>query len=162
MHLLYEFRTIDKPFNWLEKSELVLLTLAALTILVSIVFLIQSYFNYGYGYIATSLEIITYKKDLEKFHKDDAGVSNIVQDKIEGFVNKEYVKYTDMNTRNNDRKSSFIHKANWALLLSIILIVLAGIPYVIKSIIDGNQVYKIQIVKIYKGNNVRFFATSHG
>jgi len=148
------FNTIDKPFNCLEKAELFLLILATVTIFVAIFFLIKSYFNYGYGYIATSLKIMTYKKELEDFHKDDEGADKIVQDKIEDFVNKEYVKYTDLNTRNNDRKSSFIHKANWALILSIILIVLAGIPHVVKSAINGDQVYKIQIVKKEKGNNI--------
>jgi hypothetical protein len=148
------FSTIDKPFNSLEKAELLFLILATITIFISIFFLIKSYFNYGYGFIATSLEIMTYKDKLEEFHKNDKDSINIVQGKIEDFVNREYVKHTDLNTRNNDRKSSFIHKANWALILSIVLIVIAGIPHVIKSAIDGDQVYKIQIVKKQKGDNV--------
>jgi len=146
--------TIDKPFNCLEITELFLLILATVAILVSIFFLIKSYFNYGYGFIATSLEIMKYKKELEEFYNDDEDKDKIVQNKIESFVNKEYVKYTDLNTRNNDRKSSFIHKANWALIFSIILMVLAGIPHVVKSAIDGDLVYKIQIVKKQNGNNI--------
>lgn len=148
------FNTIDKPFNCLEKIELLLLILATLTIFASMSFLIRSYFNYGYGYIATSLEIMKYKKELEEFHKDNPYSDNIVKNKIEDFVNEEYVTHTDLNTKNNDRKSYFIHRANWALIISIVLVVLAGIPHVVTIVIDGNQIYKVQIVNQQKGNKV--------
>lgn len=141
--------TIDSPFNGLEKTELILLGIATLSLFVSVYFLARSYFNYGYGYIATSFEIMEYKKELELFYKDD--LSADIDSEIEEYVNEQYVIHTNMNTRNNDRKSSFIHKANWALISSLALIILAGIPHIIKSAIDSDQVYKVQIIK--KGNN---------
>ncbi len=140
--------TIDAPFTYLEIAELFLLSLATIGLFTSIFFLIRSYFNYGYGYIATSLEVMSYKNDLEKFYKDEEKENKQqVAKEIEDYINYEYVKYTDLNIRNNDIKSSYIHKANWALIITLVFIIFAGIPHVIKTAIDSDQVYKVKNVE---------------
>lgn len=146
--------TIDMPFTRLEISELILLGLATVCVFISIYFLIRSYFHYGYGFIATTLEIKKYKEELEDYYQGTKKVNKKVNCEIEEFINNQYVKHTDLNTRNNDRKSSYIHKANWALILSLVFTILTGIPFVIKSAIDSEQVYKVEILERKQGINI--------
>lgn len=135
--------TLDYPLSLLEVVEAVILFLSSLSVLVSVFFLIKSYFNYGYGFIATPLEIMEYKKELEAsdYSKDEIDLE------LEDYVNEEYVKYSSLNTKNNDEKSYYIHKANWAMIFSIVFIFIAGVPHTVKSAIDGDVTHKVLLIK---------------
>lgn len=150
--LLVIAKDLDSPLDSMELTQLVLIVVSALMMGVTIFYLVRSYFNYSYGYIATSKELNDYFNGLVEFYSQNGGTQHDAEEELEKYVNSEYASHTHINTANNDRKSYYIHKANGFLIASLVFVILSGLPYVAKSVVDGSEVQKIQIVNLNSQN----------
>lgn len=115
-------------------------------------FLFRSYFNYEYGYVPTPLEIKSYRDGLVAYYVA-TGLSNDVaiktaEDETFEHIDSEYATHTHRNTANNDRKSAFLYRANGALILSVVFTVVAGGPYLVRSIVSPSEVQKIEVINL--------------
>lgn len=111
----------------------------------TVYFLVKSYFGYSYGYIATPKELREYYFSLLEYHSSNSGSQQDVEKELEEYINSEYADHTHRNTKNNDTKSSHLHKANGFLIASLVFIIFSGLPYVAKSVMNGSDVQKIEI-----------------
>jgi hypothetical protein len=144
--LLVIAKDLDTPLDALEKTQLALIVFSALLMGVTIFYLVRSYFNYSYGYIATPKELGEYFGSLVEYQSQNGGTRQDAERELEEYVNSEYATHTHRNTEKNDLKSSYLHKANGYLIASLVFVVFTGLPYVAKSVVIGSEVQKIEVV----------------
>jgi hypothetical protein len=144
--LLVIAKNLEAPLGILEVIQFLLIVVSAISMGVTIFFLIKSYFNYSYGYIATPKELKEHFEALVAYYSDINGSRQDAEKELEEYINSEYAEHTHRNTQNNDTKSSYLHKANGFLITSLVFVILAGLPYVAISIMNGSKVQKIEII----------------
>lgn len=144
--LLVLAKDLESPFSMLATIQFILIVVSAILMSVTIYFLIRSYFNYSYGYIATPKELKEHFEALVIYYSNIGESKQSAEKELEEYINSEYAAHTHRNTQNNDTKSSYLHKANGFLIASLVFIILAGLPYVAKSIMNGTEPQKIEIV----------------
>lgn len=143
--LLYIVKNTSIPFYWFEALPIIL---GFIIMIFVIYFLIKSYYNYTYGFVASSEELKKYYTDLCAYNQKEA-------DKIFlEFVTSEYSKYADINASNNDKKSSYLHKANGALIILLIFVILAWLPYVWKDMHKAKIIQNVKIVNFHIINDI--------
>jgi hypothetical protein len=100
-------------------------------ILVSIIYIIKIFHNYGYGYIPRAGEINKYYQELLLFYKKQ---KRKIEFEYIQFLIDSFCEYTDMNTINNEKKLHYISQARTAIIGSIIFIiacsVVNAVPYI--------------------------------
>jgi hypothetical protein len=145
-------RKIHVPLDPLAILQLTLMALAVVFILLTVYFFIRSYYNYEYGYVPTPLEIKTYQEKLIAYYislgvaPDAANQKSKVD--VLAHIDAEYAKHADLNAKNNNRKSSFIHNANSSLIVAVILTLAVAATYLVASIRTASQPEKINIVNL--------------
>jgi len=154
--LLVIVQGLRVPLGTLEIVQLLLIIICAFLIGRTIYFLYKFYHNYEYGYIATPKELKDYLNSLSEYHEQIGGSQQDADKEFEEYVNSEYAKHIHRNTENNDRKSIYLYKVDGHLILSVVFLMLAGLPYVVKLVINGDSVQKIEIVNYqYKSKGVK-------
>lgn len=148
--LIIVAKSIDMPISRIELFTLVFLVIAFILMLITVYFLIRSYYNYSYGYIATSQEMKEYCEQLIYFYGADPDAEKKANADLEEWINSEYAVHTHRNVLNNDRKSGYIHKANGFLLVALLATFVSGVPYAIDTIIKPTEAQKIEIINLNK------------
>lgn len=148
--LIVVAKHLDAPIDYIEVFEIIFFLSSAALIAITIYYLIRSYFNYSYGYIATPKELKKYYEQMISYYGGDDDAIRKADSELEEYVNAQYAEHTHRNTENNDRKSFYIHKANGFLIASIITAFIGGIPYVIDSIIKPNDIHRVQLINSEK------------
>lgn len=146
--LVVMVKELDVPLNSFELIQLCLIALGAVSICITTCFLTRSYYGYSYSYIATSKELKEYYEGLVAYHESLEDSKQNAALLTEEYINSEYAKHTRVNTDNNDKKSGYLHYANGFLIASLVIVILAGLFYVVNSLISTPEVMKIEIVKI--------------
>ena len=145
-------RDIHVPLNNIAVLQLALMAVAAAFILLSAYFLVRSYYNYEYGYAPTPLEIKAFKEGLVAYYvalgeKEATAVQKADEEALE-HVDAEYAAHADRNAKNNNRKSSFIHNANGALICAIISTLAVGATHLATSIRAVSEPQKVEVVNL--------------
>lgn len=148
--LIVVAKHIDMPLSRIEGFILMFLVIASILLLVTVCFLTRSYFNYSYGYIATSQELKEYLEKLREVYGADSNSENKANAELEEYINSQYAEHTHRNVQNNDQKSYYVHKANGFLIATLIVAFVSGVPYVIDTIIKPTEAQKIEIVNLNK------------
>ena len=104
---------------------LLIITLLALVVLVvslviAVVFLIKSYYNYAYEFIAHSKQMEDYYNSLIEHYKNVENKEKIVEDAFEAYLINDYCKCNETNTLNNDTRSSCLHNARTAIIVALV------------------------------------------
>jgi hypothetical protein len=145
-------KELHAPFSLVESIVCAAAGLSAVASLVSTYFLIRTLYNFAYGYVATPLEIQTYQSSLTAFHTGNGHpveeAKQLAEEETLEYVDTEYAKYADRNAKNNDIKSTFLHRANGAIIAALLFGSLAGGAYVFKSISSPEQVPKVEVVNL--------------
>ena len=144
--LIIVAKYLDTPLTCIEIFTLVFLTIASILLLTTIYFLIRSYFNYSYGYIATSQELKDYRDKLIEFYKAESNPEEKAEKDIEEYINSQYAEHTHLNAQSNDLKSYYIHKANGFLIATLLAAFVSSIPYVVDTVIKPTEPQKIEII----------------
>jgi len=113
----------------------------------TVYYLIRSYHNYTYSYIATPDELLDYHQELLNYHNNNCNKADEIFCK---YLQNQYSKKASKNTWNNDSKSEFLHKANSNLIYSLIILLMCSIPYF--YITNGNtkSVQQVELVGFEK------------
>jgi hypothetical protein len=143
-------KEIHFPLDDLKIIQLVAAVASLIAVLATTYFLFRSYFNYEYGYVPTPLEIKSYRDNLLVYYvltglAPDVATKTAEDETLE-YIDSEYAIHTHRNTANNDKKSAFLHRANGALILSVVFTVVAGVPYIAHSIVTPAEVQKIEVI----------------
>lgn len=140
-------REIDLPLSNWEMVQGAGVVISAILIGISTCFLILSYYGYSYGYIATPLELKNHYEKLVKYYENENEAEGKAKVEIEHYIDSEYAQYTDLNTKNNDRKSGYIHRASGYIIAALSVTIFTAIPYVLDSVVNKkSEAQKIKIV----------------
>lgn len=143
-------REIHMPLDEWKIFQLMTLFASFIAIAATTYFLFRSYYNYTYGYVPTPLEIKLHRNKLVDYYvsngKSHDEAMSIAEAETYEHIDSEYATHTHRNTANNDLKSFFIHRANGALIFSIVFTVAAGMPYLARSIASPTEVQKFEII----------------
>ena len=156
--LILMAKELHLPLSLCERLIAAGIVASAFALVVSTYFLFRSLHNFAYGYIATPLEIQQYQAGLLAFH-EGAGMSppdarKLAEEETLDYVDSEYAKYADRNAKNNDIKSSFLHRANGAMIAAVVLSGVAGLAYVCNSVGSPTSVSKVEVINLKEASPV--------
>jgi hypothetical protein len=122
------FGTISYAIGKIETTTsgvLLIVTLISLVVLttfliISVVRLVQSYYNFAYEYIASSKLMEEYYNALDEYYQNDENKASKIEDAFETYLINDYCKCNERNTGNNDQRSFYLHKARSAILVALI------------------------------------------
>ncbi len=125
----------------------VLLSISSLFFIITIYYLIRSYYGYTYRFIPSPKDINDYKKQLSDYHKKLGSSEEKVELELEEFLIERYAIAAHENTWNNDSKSVFLHKANTALIYTLISLLLnASLFYYVNFNNHEKVIHKVEII----------------
>jgi len=126
------FREVKRPVTSVDYAIIALLIVAALLAGFVVVNLWRSYHDNAYWVIATPAEISSYRHGLENYYSaletaSEANPRQLALTEVLEYIDSEYAKHADHNSRVNERRSHFIHVANkfLAVTLAVAAITLA-------------------------------------
>lgn len=147
------FREINKPSTILEYLIVIVLTCAALPACMVIVSLWKSYHNNPYWVIDTPAQIMDYKNRLLTYYEDPGIESEGVPTDeaildVLAYIDQEYAKHADYNSRVNDRRSYFLTQANVNLAVTLAVLTLALVLQLTRLASLPEQPQKVKVINI--------------
>jgi hypothetical protein len=130
----YLLTTFDFECNLFQTLFFSLLGVASIIYLAaSIYHLIKAYSNfhngYDYLYLADSLELENFYKELKKYFKDNPTLTDTSEEDFENFIVDEMIKDTDTNQKNNKKKNWHRYVCEKHLITAFILLSITLIPF---------------------------------
>lgn len=108
-------------------------------IVITIVFLVRSYYGYAYEHMPTSQESENYWKQLNKYRDDYPATAIIPDERFEEYLIEFYCKCNHANTFVNDTRSYYLHLSGRFLIVSVIAAMVALTPVHFEH---GKQIFK--------------------
>ena len=146
------FREINKPDTPIEYLIVLLLICAVLPACMVIVNLWKSYHN-RYWVIDTPAEIMNYKNKLIRYYEDPgveiegAPMEEALLDVL-AYIDQEYAKHADYNSRESDRRSFILGQANVYLAITLAVATLALVLQLTRLGSLPEQPQKVKIINI--------------
>ena len=146
------FREINKPDTPIEYLIVLLLICAVLPAIMVIVNLWKSYHN-RYWVIDTPAEIMNYKNKLLRYYEDPgvetegAPMEEALLDVL-AYIDQEYAKHADYNSRESDRRSFILGQANVYLAITLAVATLALVLQLTRLGSLPEQPQKVKIINI--------------
>ncbi len=119
---------IGRPLDWLDWLSYFFLALFATSIAISVYHLVHSHWSIKYKYVASPLDVICYRDELEEYYKKTPNSKANVDTKLKDWLRSSYDECTKLNTTNNDFKAAHLHKANTFIVASFVILILATLP----------------------------------
>lgn len=145
-------KELHVPFNVPESVQAASILLSAAASVFAGYFLFRSLFNFAYGYVPTALEVKLYRDKLVTFHQTNGhsrtDAEQLAESETLAYVDEEYAVNTDRNSKNNDFKSAYLHRANGAIIAAVLAAVAAGVSFVYNSVSSPPPVLKVEFVNI--------------
>ena len=147
------FREISKPDTVIEQLIVILLVCAALPACLVVINLWKSYHNNRYWVIDTPKEIMDYKNRLLTYY-EDPGIETKGAPKDEAildvltYIDQEYAKHADYNSRVSDRRSYFLTQANVYLAVTLAFLTLALALQLTRLASLPDQPQKVKVINI--------------
>jgi hypothetical protein len=143
-------QSIHVPLNPVAIAQTALMTVAGGFILLTAYFLARSYYNYDYGYTPSASSIKKFKDDLVAYYLA-CGDSDVVSvDKAENealeHLDSQYAEHAHRNHQNNNKKSSYIHKANGSLIAATFSTLLVGVLFLYGSVSATPNIPTVRVV----------------
>jgi hypothetical protein len=129
-----------------------LLSFAIINVIFEAYFLIKILCFYKYAYLAKLSETARYHCDVEKYYgnacfsklsKEDK--ESCIKKKFEDYILKSYIKCSDINTSNNDKKNMYLVRAFYPLFGLIIFLLLAFVPFSVRRS-KFPEIQKIEVI----------------
>jgi hypothetical protein len=146
------FREINKPGTPIEYLIVLLLICAVLPACMVIVNLWKSYHN-RYWVIDTPAEIMNYKNELIRYYEDPgietegAPMEEALLDVL-AYIDQEYAKHADYNSRESDRRSFILTQANVYLAITLTVATIALVLQLTRLAGLPEQSQKVKIINI--------------
>lgn len=145
-------KEIDAPFDVVEWFQIIVITLTAFSILYASIYISLAYRSVVYFYIPMVGDVKKYYEDLVGHYisikKTQDESEEIAEKETLDYIYKSYSVNSDINTKNNDKKSLFVSRANKAIFLSFVLLIFAATPYVINAIVQPSEIQKVELVNV--------------
>jgi len=139
----------------LEKTFFLIFTIFSVTSsLVTGWYIFRSYHNFPkeYKYDATPYptQLLTYEKDLIKYYEDNSSyfINVSGKDKFKEYLESKFAAHIDTNTFNNDEKYRFLNISKGFLMLSIVTILIALMPFLTNMFSKPVKPQLIEIVNM--------------
>jgi hypothetical protein len=133
--------------------QIVAVTFAGIFVMASAYLAAKSLYGYEYGHLPTAAEIKTYYEKLAQHYGaslPSARAKAAAEIEALDHLASETAKYADINSRNNDRKSHFLHLSNGAVLLAVASLAVASGPYIVDSMFNPSPPQKVEITNVPK------------
>ncbi len=111
-------------------------------------YLFRSYLGYKYNYIPYSEELLKYYNELEEYYKDNENESNTALEDFKNVIIEKYAFASNINSKNNDSKSEYLHQAIFSLVFALIFCLFSSIPFFINQYSKNDNVIKIEITNL--------------
>lgn len=145
-------KELHLPLSSSELVQLCAVILSSCACVFSVYFLFRSLFNYTYGYAPTPLELKKYKEELTTFHQSNRltieEASALAETETLEYIDTQYAINADRNSKNNDIKSSYLHRANGLIISAVTFAAIAGVAYVVNSISSPQSVQKFELINL--------------
>jgi hypothetical protein len=147
------FREINRPDTLNEYLIVIFLICAVFPACMVIVNLWRSYHNNRYWVIDTPAQIMSYKNKLIIYYEDpgiateNAPVEEAILDVL-AYIDHEYAKHADYNSRVSDRRSYFLAQANVYLAVTLAVATLALVLQLTRLASLPEQPQKVKIINI--------------
>lgn len=136
----------------------ILLTIGVIILLKSIYFLLKSYTLFRkkniYYYLASPNEIEKYYCDYEKYFIDTGSLSDEAKlkanDELEKYFILAYNRTSMNNTSINDERATYLHNSKRYIVYSLIILLIAFLPYMINNFTKDDKINKIEVQKEIK------------
>jgi hypothetical protein len=126
-----------------------LVTSTAISFAVGMYFLIRAYFGQTYQYLPRLSELAEYEKGLVAYYQetgeDQSTAEESARRDFAGYLAGKVVQAASQNAFNNDEKSAFRYRANWAVVAVLLLMIMSGVPYVIDQSISTEKVPTVHV-----------------
>lgn len=123
--------------------------ISSLAIIIAAYFIIKAYYakNYLYKLLPSPTILLKHEKDLIDYYAENKDFFEGVDanDKFNEYLIETLANCIDVNSKNNDKKSNFIHLAKKYIFYSIIALGLGFIPFFYNSITKPDPIQKIEI-----------------
>ena len=136
----------SKVGNISEVVFWILFVFSIITISLSILFFILSWYSYKHKLLPSATSTDQYKRDLLEHFKDHEDPNKIVEKYLKEYLYDYYRDFSSENTIINDKKSFFLHLTNLFLIISVVLLFLTFIPYYFGPLDKSNFIKPIKVV----------------
>ena len=106
----------------------------ALSFLVCLVYLAQSYHRQTYVFLPLLTDTDQSREEFLKFAPVMAGGEAEVLHEFEKQMRGRIINAADSNTQTNDERSAFLHRARLALFAVLLFATIAGLTYVVDQV----------------------------
>ena len=136
------------PYNELMASYAFIATLsiAALCIAISILFLFSAFHGYQYQRVPTPLSLKAYYDELLAWHDKYSNGKESADVKFDEYFNLRVAEATEINAHNNKNKSAYLYRCNTSLAIAVAFIALSSIPFLLATINGNEKTYSVRIV----------------
>lgn len=145
-------KELHRPLATADVAQLAALSISTAIALVASYLLFRSYYDYTYGYVATPVEMDAYYEKLVAFHKasgqSEQDARHLAEDETLEYIATEYAKYADRNAKNNDIKSSYLHQANGAMVVALVLGAAAAGINIAGAVSSAAPTPKVEVVNL--------------
>lgn len=146
---LVMFRAAESSVSDWDKALIILLAMAALSLVTASFFLIRVYWGHEYSHMPFAEDLLNYTSSLCEHYKKQ-GVSSVNASKFAkakslAYVKQQFSKNAKLNAQVNDKKSKFLFLANACVIASIVFLGLSSPIYIYTQTRHKTEIQKIEI-----------------
>lgn len=150
--LIIVIKEIEITYTLFEYAQIACIVLTLIASAFACVYICKSLLRFTYWMLPNSKVIEEYNIKLNEYYLILGKLPNealqIANSETISYATDLYIKYSNDNAKNNDKKSALIFKANSALIIAVIFLAASSIPYLIKTLKNPNTVQKVEITNL--------------
>jgi hypothetical protein len=128
-----------KATTWTTGSFIALALLAALALIVSTLFFVQSGYRHAYSFLPDAATIEAYRISLESHYTTYPDPNISASNAFDGYLLKHYIDYSSINTAVNDTRSRKLHQTNTAIICTATLLGAAFLVFYFGRLDKANE-----------------------
>lgn len=144
-------RSVQLPLTGSAWLQVVCIAVAACLVLASAYYAARSFYGYEYGHIPTAGEIKSYYESLAAFYEitqSSANAKTVAEKETLEHLDNVTAELASLNSKNNDSKSFFLHRANGTGLLAVVALTIASGPYIVDSMFAPPTPQKTEVTNL--------------
>ena len=118
---------------------------SAVSITLAIIFFRKSWFGHTDKLLPTAAETEKYREQLIAHYAEYDEKDKLVEDALKKYLSDYYIKFSSVNTVNNDSRSYNLYKTTVALTVATVSTFFAFVPYHLLDLDKGNHPKPLQV-----------------
>lgn len=144
-------KTIHFPLSFTGLIQFNLVAASSILLVVACYLLARAYWNYGYGHMPSALQLSSYAENLKAYYislgETESTAAEKANEETANYITGQFATNADTNAACNDKKSSYLFKANGFVIASIIPLVIAAPLHFYKESSSVKEPIKVEIVQ---------------